>query len=98
MSHLPVKRRLFILIIFILGGIRFMTIYGQDSIRFDFCDVTVSFPYQKSSVVDFTSPLSHESINSFYNALSLTNYSPIVNSILEYKNEHNLDDWLYYQL
>jgi hypothetical protein len=44
------------------------------------------------------SSLSDSTLQSFYTRLDSSKYKPVVNSLLTYKNQHQLDDWLYYQL
>jgi len=38
------------------------------------------------------------SILEFYDSLDATNYQPLINALLEFKERNQLDDWLYYQL
>ncbi|MES1214499.1 MAG: hypothetical protein ABUT20_03195 [Bacteroidota bacterium] len=70
----------------------------NSTIKFEFCDQAVEFRFDKSNFIDFNSPLSSDSIESFYNNLSRTNYRPIVDTITSYKQKYKLDDWLFYQL
>ena len=37
-------------------------------------------------------------IHAFYNEISKLDYSSVIESILQYKDENKLDDWLFYQL
>lgn len=67
-------------------------------IRFDFYGDTIILPYQASSFVDYSGPLSDESISSFYQKLCLTSYQPLIKTLLDYRDQYKLDDWLYYQL
>lgn len=55
-------------------------------------------PYEPSSFVDFTGPLSGQAIQSFYNKMKSWNYRPLVSALVDYKERYKLDDWLYYQL
>jgi len=93
-----VKIRSAILALILFAGCCSSNAFSQDSIRFDFCDVPVRFAFNKSEFVDFTAPLSQESIKIFYENLSATHYQPVIEEIVTYKNEHMLDDWLFYQL
>jgi hypothetical protein len=68
------------------------------ALQFDFYGNSVSIQFDSTRFVDFTDPLSDESIHAFYDRLSATNYQPVVATLLAYKQEHKLDDWLYYQL
>lgn len=58
----------------------------------------IALPLSKTSFVDFTAPLSVEAVTAFYNEMNTAHYEPILNAMLRYRNEHNPDDWLYYQL
>jgi len=96
-----VKIRYFILPLVFFACISTGNVYSQGNnsiIRVDFCDIPVEFKFDKSQFIDFTSALSDESIKSFYENLSATNYQPIIKAIVSYKEKHKLDDWLFYQL
>jgi hypothetical protein len=98
---LPVKIRYFILPLVFLAYSSIENAYSQNNnsiIRFDFCDVAVEFKFNKALLIDFTSALSEESVKAFYENLSKTDYQPIVNTIVSYKEKHKVDDWLFYQL
>lgn len=44
------------------------------------------------------SGFSVENIKNFYSNAEAGNYNPLLRALLSYKREHQLDDWLYYQL
>lgn len=72
---------------------------GHDSVvRFDFYGDTVAFDFDPATRVEFNGALSAENIQSFYKAISQTDYKPIVSALLTYKEQHKPDDWLFYQL
>lgn len=72
---------------------------GNDQIiRFDFFGEPVAFEFDIDSRVDFTDPLSTESIQVFYQNILKTNFAPIVEALIAYKDQHKPDDWLFYQL
>jgi len=68
------------------------------TIGFDFYGDAIEFPFVKSSLVNFPGPLSAPAIQSFYESISKTEYQPIVNALLSYKEQTKADDWLFYQL
>ena len=68
------------------------------TIRFDFYGDMIELPFVKSSLVNFPGPLSAPAIQSFYESISKTEYQPIVNALLSYKEQTKADDWLFYQL
>lgn len=48
--------------------------------------------------IDLQRPLNEISLKNFYSGLNKTDYSGLISSLLRYKNEMHLDDWLFYQL
>jgi hypothetical protein len=42
--------------------------------------------------------IEHSEVVAFYKAVDSTNYQPVVDSLLAYKEKRHLNDWLYYQL
>jgi hypothetical protein len=65
---------------------------------FDFYGDTIKLPFDYLSVVDYKGPLSDESIRDFYVRINATDYQPVVEALLAYKNKNKPDDWLFYQL
>jgi hypothetical protein len=68
------------------------------NVRFDFYGNTIELRLDSSSFTDFKGPLSAQSIQSFYEKISSTDYEPIIKTLISYKEQHQLDDWLFYQL
>ena len=85
---------------FLICALGSVHLYSQtnDTIRFNFCDQPVEFRFDRSNFIDFTAPLSDDSIRLFYDKLCQTNYQPVVNAILAYRDRYKLSDWLFYQL
>ncbi|HXH98790.1 MAG TPA: hypothetical protein VNI52_00870 [Sphingobacteriaceae bacterium] len=78
-----------------------MASYSQDKGQkfcFEFCGNTFNADLPANVVVDFSQPLSEQSVKSFYSALNCGNYQPLIQSLLAYKEKYQLNDWLYYQL
>ncbi|MDT3401900.1 hypothetical protein [Mucilaginibacter terrae] len=48
--------------------------------------------------VNIDATLSAKAVQAFYTKVSAANYQPVTDSLLAYKKEHQLNDWLYYQL
>jgi hypothetical protein len=71
---------------------------GTPGTSFNFFGDNVSLPYQNSQFVDFAGPLSQEAINHFYQKVNNASYDGVIGSLLQYKQQHQPDDWLYYQL
>ena len=70
----------------------------EGAVRFNFYGDTVVFDFDPATRVEFDGPLSAENIQSFYGAISKTDYKAIVSVLLKYKEQHKPDDWLFYQL
>ncbi len=68
------------------------------SLNFEFLGGTISIPFHQDSFSRFTDSISENSITDFYKTLESTDYDPIVNALLQYRDKEKLDDWLYYQL
>lgn len=94
------KFTIIILFIMLFTGLQ-QAGFAQASIenkRFDFYGDTIEIGLSSSAVVHFDSPLSERSVLSFYNTINSAHYHSITDTLLAYKNQHHLDDWLYYQL
>lgn len=94
---LPVKQQRHILLwlILCLSG----RMYGQqETIRFDFYGDPVEFTFNKSSRTEFSNPLSSDNITHFYRQLDTAPYTSMIQALKEYKDKHQPDDWLFYQL
>lgn len=75
--------------------------YSQDKgqrLCFEFCGKTFNSDLDSSVMVDFSQPLSQQSVKSFYVTLNSGNYQSLISSLLTYKEKYKLNDWLYYQL
>ncbi len=66
--------------------------------RMNFYGDTIEIPVNPSFIAPLNSPLSDSSVLSFYTNIDHATYQPVINALLDYKNQHQLDDWLYYQL
>lgn len=64
----------------------------------DFYDGTFNFEFDESSDIGLPAGLSVQSVEDFYNKLDHSNYRPLLKSLLAYKEKHQLNDWIYYQL
>lgn len=66
---------------------------------FDFYDGSFKFSVDRSIEIPFNEKLlSQEGIEQFYKKLNSGNYKSLLQELKEYKNKHQLNDWLYYQL
>lgn len=64
----------------------------------DFYGDTVHTPSMNDLQVLIGQPLTHTAIEQFYSSLSLLPYGNLVENLLAFKKEKQLDDWLFYQL
>ena len=67
-------------------------------VHFDFYGDVIDLPFDGATFVDFNDTLSDESIQTFYDRVSESNFDQVINSLKAYKQQYKLDDWLYYQL
>jgi hypothetical protein len=58
---------------------------------------TVLLPFQSAWSIPFGT-LTDTNINSFYQQLNDSSFQPLITTLTAYKKEHELNDWLYYQL
>lgn len=59
---------------------------------------TIHTPGVNQLQVQFNQPISHSSIEAFYSKISELPVEQFVHNLLVYKQEKQLDDWLFYQL
>ena len=69
----------------------------QPSFIFFYGD-TIHIAVDSSMYVDYKKPIQENSIRDFYRKLDQSNIRWIVDSILAYKQNHDLDDWVFYHL
>ena len=55
-------------------------------------------PFDRATFVDFTDTLSDQTIQAFYKKVSDSHFEEVVNSLVHYRQQYKLDDWLFYQL
>ena len=67
-------------------------------IAFDYFGDPVQLEADASLVVGFNVSLSEKAIQAFATTISSGKYMPVVQALLDFKAEKELDDWLYYQL
>lgn len=70
----------------------------EKALSFELYGDTVKIAADQTIMVDFSAPLSKESILTFYNSIESAHYQPIIASLLAFKEKHQLDDWFFYQL
>lgn len=65
---------------------------------FEFYDGTFNFELDQSSDIPFDNGLSQSSVENFYRDINASKYQPLISRLREYKEKHQLNDWIYYQL
>ncbi|MDB5126243.1 MAG: hypothetical protein JWQ85_475 [Mucilaginibacter sp.] len=70
---------------------------GQE-VRVDFYKDPFLVKVDNSALIDMPQLLNAEIFKKCYAAIDAGKYQPIIDSLLNYKQEHQLNDWLYYQL
>lgn len=70
---------------------------GQN-IAFQFYNKTFNIAADSSFNTEFKNKISERTISLFYNKLNSSNYQGLVDALLLYKNQNQLNDWFYYQL
>ena len=85
-------------ILTVIGLIIFVAPAQAQRYSVDFYEGTFNFGADSSLHVDFNKNLNKQSVNSFYVQINSSNYNPLINSLIAYKEKYKLNDWLYYQL
>lgn len=67
-------------------------------ISFDFYGDSIIINNINTELVTYTKNLSKDNIQVYYKQMSESGYQPILETLKAYKEQHNPDDWLYYQL
>jgi hypothetical protein len=67
-------------------------------IQFDFYGDNIVLEFDTAMFIRLNGPLSEENILAFNTKISKTNYRQVISSLLGFKDQYKLDDWLFYQL
>jgi hypothetical protein len=67
-------------------------------LNIDFYSAAFKVKLDSDILVTLPGPISPEALQSGYGQLNTGRYKPLIDSLLAYKEEHRLNDWLYYQL
>lgn len=85
--------------VFVIGCVP--VLLGQNKTAFvsvNFYGDTIKMTVDPSFDVAVSPKLSDSSVHRFYTSINSSNYKPVIDAITTYKLNHQLDDWLYYQL
>lgn len=67
-------------------------------IRFGFYGDTFYVANVNAHPVNFSGPLTGESISTFYNAMNANGYEAVIEELRNYRQRNHPDDWMFYQL
>jgi hypothetical protein len=87
--------------LFLLTSVLLSPAYGQEkdrTLNFDFYEGIFHANVDRQLLIKVDEPLTPRAIKWFYSTLNDASYKPIVDSLIAYKQQHRLNDWLYYQL
>src|ERR1700752_3756450 len=89
---------LVILFCFNLGYLAGKTQQIGPSVTFNFLGTPFTIQSNPFPGLRYTGPLSQESVRELYEKLNASDYQFLINTLITYRNQQKLDDWLYYQL
>lgn len=101
MRLITLKTKFYILLTSLFISILPKTSFGQENstlISFDFYGNPVELTLDKSGIVSYNAPLSELSLQAFQKEIAAGTIAPLIQALLNYKKQYQLDDWLYYQL
>ncbi len=76
-------------------------VYSQDrtgKVRLEFADDVVNLQLDESVAIDVPELLTQQAVKQFYATLNNAHYQTLIDSLVSFKETHQLNDWLYYQL
>jgi len=79
----------------------FTSSYGQVTDKrfcFEFYDNVFNVHFERSVIIDAPEVLSDQAVKQFYSEINSGNYRPVLDCLIAYRDKHQLNDWLYYQL
>lgn len=65
---------------------------------FDFYGDSIELSYSSSLSVPFHELPTVAAVQAFYDQINQSDYSPLLQKLLDYRTKYTMDDWLYYQL
>lgn len=81
-----------------LSLILVFTLGRAQNYSFEFYGNTFNFELDPSAEVAYGTELNETAINAFYQEINSSKHQSILKSLSSYKDKHQLNDWLYYQL
>jgi hypothetical protein len=72
--------------------------YSPKDAAFGFYGADLKFNFDSKFITSFTGPITEELISQKWDAMSQTNFSVLIEQLLAFKSDMNLNDWGYYLL
>ena len=72
--------------------------YTQKSLNFDFFGDSISLQVQIPVTAISKNTNYQNIVKSYFDDINATSFNPVTDALLAYREQHKLDDWLYYQL
>lgn len=93
------KFHLYILPLMLIAFSLIAKAQGTDrSLMIDYYDGYLQIPLSANADISVKNTPTAESVRAFYNAIIKSDFKEVADSLLAYKKEKQLNDWLYYQL
>lgn len=73
-------------------------IKNSNQLKFEFYGDTVTFNFENKQTIFSKIEVANESVLAFYNQINDGTYQYVIDNLIAYKKEKNLNDWVYYQL
>lgn len=74
------------------------TAQSPSKLAFTFYGEQLQFPLHEQIVLPYAKGADKDAISEFFHAIASKDDGGLVKNLLEYKQQHQLDDWLFYQL
>jgi hypothetical protein len=91
-------KRLLVILSIVLQSLVVYSFEPSGNLRFDFFGNGIEIPADRSFIIPFNATPTQETVKSFYEEMNTGHYQPVVDALLRFRDEHKLNDWLYYQL
>ncbi len=88
----------FFFLLILLHPISIFSQWKNQLVKVAFYGDSIEIPINESITYKNDLPISELLVKSFYNQLNNSRYETLINSLTTYKSQHQLNDWLYYQL
>lgn len=88
-------------LIVLLLIITFPSAFGQSNDKrlcFEFYEGTFNSEVNAQFLTNVQPVLTQQAVKQFYTTINASDYQPLVDSLLSFKNRYKLNDWIYYQL